>query len=563
MFNTNIYIIKKTMDITQINEWKELEKHYREIKDLHLRDMFKSDPLRFEKFSLSACGLFLDYSKNRIIDKTMHLLLNLAEKSNLKNSIEAMFAGEHINNTENRAVLHVALRNRSNEPYFVDGKDIMPNVLSVLERMKRFVDKVHNGTWRGYKGDKITDVVNIGIGGSDLGPAMVCDALKLYNTGKINIHFVSNVDSSHITGTLKNLNAETTLFIISSKTFTTQETLTNARTAKQWFLQSEGFQFTDIAKHFVAISTNSNAVKEFGIDLDNMFEFWDWVGGRYSLWSAIGLSIALYIGWDNFINLLEGAFEMDNHFRKTSFEKNLPVIMALLELWYVNFFEASSYAIVPYDQYLEKFPIFLQQLEMESNGKQVTKDGRLLNIKTSPVIWGTPGTNAQHSFFQLLHQGSLIIPTDFLAPIESNNNLEEHFEILMSNFFAQTEALAMGKTEQEVREELTSSQLSELEIEKLLPHKIFYGNRPTNSILYNKLTPKTLGSLIALYEHKVMALGALWNINSFDQWGVELGKQLAKKILPQLQAKEKVNNHDPSTNGLINYFIDKRKKPST
>mgnify|MGYP000103160455 CR=1 FL=1 len=551
------------MDITELKEWRELKNHYETIQNKHMRDMFKEDPNRFDKFSVMACDLLLDYSKNRIEQRTIELLFNLAKASDLKEKIQAMFTGEHINNTEDRAVLHIALRNRGNERYFVDGEDVMPKVQSVLNRMRNFVNRIHNGDWRGYNGDLITDIVNIGIGGSDLGPAMVCDALKKYKFERITTHFVSNVDSSHIIETLKHLKPETTLFIISSKTFTTQETITNANTAKQWFLASDTVQEEDISKHFVAISTNSQSVKEFGIELENMFEFWDWVGGRYSLWSAIGLSIALSIGWDNFLSLLDGAYKMDKHFREEPFERNLPIIMALLELWYVNFFGANSYAIVPYDQNLEKFPIFLQQLEMESNGKQVSKEGKVLKLKTSPVIWGATGTNAQHSFFQLLHQGTHFIPIDFLAPLESHYDLLEHFDILMSNLFAQTEALMLGKSETEVREELLKSGLSPEKIEKLLPHKVFYGNKPTNTIIYRKLTPQTLGSLIALYEHKVLVLGALWDINSFDQWGVELGKQLAKKILTQLKAGEKVNNHDASTNGLINFFIENRKHKRT
>jgi len=539
-------------DLTKLPAWNALQQHYKKAKKLHLRDLFEKDSKRFEKFSIRFNDILLDYSKNRITDETMKLLLQLAREAKVKKWIEKMFSGEKINFTENRAVLHIALRNRSNRAIYVDGTDVMPAVNAELAKMKAFCEKVRSGEWKGYTGKAITDVVNIGIGGSDLGPLMVCEALKPYGS-KLNVHFVSNVDGTHIVETLKKINPETTLFLIASKTFTTQETMTNAQTAKAWFLKSANDE-TAVAKHFAALSTNSKAVSEFGIDTQNMFGFWDWVGGRYSLWSAIGLSIALFIGFENFEELLQGAFEMDEHFRTAPFEKNLPVILALLGIWYNNFFGAETYAILPYDQYLHRFAAYFQQGDMESNGKRITREGNVVSYQTGQIVWGEPGTNGQHAFYQLIHQGTKLIPCDFLAPAISHNPIGEHHEILLSNFFAQTEALMKGKTEKEVRKELEAQGLKKKEIEKLLPHKVFEGNRPTNSILFQKLTPKTLGSLIAMYEHKIFVQSIIWNINAFDQWGVELGKQLAKAILPELKDEKTVETHDASTNGLINYY---------
>ncbi len=539
-------------DLTKLPAWNALQQHYKKAKKLHLRDLFEKDSKRFEKFSIRFNDILLDYSKNRITDETMKLLLQLAREAKVKKWIEKMFSGEKINFTENRAVLHIALRNRSNRAIYVDGTDVMPAVNAELAKMKAFCEKVRSGEWKGYTGKAISDVVNIGIGGSDLGPLMVCEALKPYGS-KLNVHFVSNVDGTHIVETLKKINPETTLFLIASKTFTTQETMTNAQTAKAWFLKSANDE-TAVAKHFAALSTNSKAVSEFGIDTQNMFGFWDWVGGRYSLWSAIGLSIALFIGFENFEELLQGAFEMDEHFRTAPFEKNLPVILALLGIWYNNFFGAETYAILPYDQYLHRFAAYFQQGDMESNGKRITREGNVVSYQTGQIVWGEPGTNGQHAFYQLIHQGTKLIPCDFLAPAISHNPIGEHHEILLSNFFAQTEALMKGKTEKEVRKELEAQGLKKKEIEKLLPHKVFEGNRPTNSILFKMLTPKTLGSLIAMYEHKIFVQSIIWNINAFDQWGVELGKQLAKVILPELKDEKTVETHDASTNGLINYY---------
>lgn len=539
-------------DLTKLPAWNALQQHYKKAKKLHLRDLFEKDSKRFEKFSIRFNDILLDYSKNRITDETMKLLLQLAREAKVKKWIEKMFSGEKINFTENRAVLHIALRNRSNRAIYVDGTDVMPAVNAELAKMKAFCEKVRSGEWKGYTGKAITDVVNIGIGGSDLGPLMVCEALKPYGS-KLNVHFVSNVDGTHIAETLKKINPETTLFLIASKTFTTQETMTNAQTARAWFLKSANDE-TAVAKHFAALSTNSKAVAEFGIDTKNMFGFWDWVGGRYSLWSAIGLSIALFIGFENFEELLQGAFEMDEHFRTAPFEKNLPVILALLGIWYNNFFGAETYAILPYDQYLHRFAAYFQQGDMESNGKRITREGKVVSYQTGQIVWGEPGTNGQHAFYQLIHQGTKLIPCDFLVPAISHNPIGEHHEILLSNFFAQTEALMKGKTEKEVRKELEAQGLKKKEIEKLLSHKVFEGNRPTNSILFQKLTPKTLGSLIAMYEHKIFVQSIIWNINAFDQWGVELGKQLAKAILPELKDEKTVETHDASTNGLINYY---------
>lgn len=539
--------------LNQRESWKALQRHYSKIKDKHLRDLFAEDPERFNKFSVRFNDFFLDYSKNRVSDKTMEMLFKLAEDAKLKVWIKKMFNGEKINFTENRAVLHTALRNRSNQPVYVDGEDVMPKINEVLQHMKEFSGQIRNGEWLGYTGKEITDIVNIGIGGSDLGPVMVTEALKPYGKKGLSVHFVSNVDATHIAETLKIVNPETTLFIISSKTFTTQETLANANTAKKWFMEKAKSEQA-IAKHFIAISTNGVEVQRFGIDIKNMFEFWDWVGGRYSLWSAIGLSIAIYIGFENFEQLLTGAHEMDEHFITAPADKNLPVIMALLGIWYNNFFGAETYAILPYDQYLHRFPAYLQQGDMESNGKRIDRQGSETGYSTGPVIWGEPGTNGQHAFYQLIHQGTKLIPADFIAPIESQNPMGEHHKMLLSNFFAQTEALMKGKNEKEAREELKRAGLSGKELKTLLPHKIFPGNKPTNSLLIKKLTPKNLGSLIALYEHKIFAQGVIWNINSFDQWGVELGKQLAKAILPELDKKTPLSKHDSSTTGLIKYY---------
>ena len=522
-----------------------------------MRDLFASDPKRFERFSIQFGDILVDYSKNRITAETVPLLLDLAREVGLKDWIEKMFKGEKINSTENRAVLHTALRNRTNTPIVVDGNDVMPEINRVLRQMRDFSENVRSGSWKGFTGQPITDIVNIGIGGSDLGPVMVTEALKHYGKLGLRVHFVSNVDGTHIAETLRDLNAATTLFVIASKTFTTQETLTNANTAKDWLLKDAKNQ-SAVAKHFVALSTNTNEVAKFGIDIKNMFEFWDWVGGRYSLWSAIGLSIALFIGMDNFEELLTGAHAMDNHFRYEPFEKNIPVILGMLGIWYNNFFDASTHAIIPYDQYLHRFAAYFQQGDMESNGKRVTKDGKAVDYSTGPIIWGEPGTNGQHAFFQLIHQGTRLIPADFLAPITSQNPIGEHHPILLSNFFAQTEALMKGKTEAEAKAELEAAGMKGDALHQLLPHKVFPGNRPTNSILFKKLTPRTLGSLIAMYEHKIFVQGVIWNINSFDQWGVELGKQLAKKILPELNGSQPIATHDSSTNALINYYKKNR-----
>jgi len=543
--------------LTELPGWQVLLDHYKQVSGLHIRDLFAEDAGRFERFSFQFNDLFLDYSKNRITNETLGLLLQLAEQRNLSSSIEQMFLGSKINTTENRAVLHVALRNRSNRAIVVDGEDIMPNINAVLDHMRAFSEAIRNESWLGYSGKAITDIVNIGIGGSDLGPLMVSTALKPYAKQRLQSHFVSNIDGTHITEALKSLNPETTLFIIASKTFTTQETLTNAHTARQWFLDS-GAEVEDIAKHFVAVSTNAQAVSEFGINTRNMFEFWDWVGGRYSLWSAIGLSIAVSIGMDNYEQLLLGAHEMDEHFRTAPLEENMPVILGLLGVWYNNFFNAETYAILPYDQYLEYLPAYLQQGDMESNGKSVTKENKPVDYSTGPIIWGQPGTNGQHAFYQLVHQGTKLIPADFIASVESHNAIGEHHDILIANFLAQTEALAQGKTEQQVRHELKDANLSSEQLEALVPHKLFSGNRPTNSIFLQKLTPRSLGSLIALYEHKIFVQGVIWDVNSFDQWGVELGKQLANNILPELSGNESVTSHDASTNGLINYFKERR-----
>jgi glucose-6-phosphate isomerase len=538
------------INFTQTQAYEYLSNHLVDMAGIHMKDLFAKDPERFKKFSIQFNDIFVDYSKNRIDDKTIALLLQLAKECDLENAINSMFNGEAINETEDRAVLHTALRNRSNTPVFVDGKDIMADVNEVLAKMKKFSEAIISGTWKGYTGKAITDVVNIGIGGSDLGPVMVTEALKAYKN-HLNLHFVSNVDGTHIAETLKKVDPETTLFLIASKTFTTQETMANGHSARDWFLNS-GAAEADVAKHFAALSTNADGVGKFGIDTENMFGFWDWVGGRYSLWSAIGMPIALSIGFDKFEELLTGAHEMDNHFRETEFEQNIPVILALLGIWYNNFFEAETEAILPYDQYMHRFAAYFQQGDMESNGKHVDRAGNEVNYQTGPVIWGEPGTNGQHAFYQLIHQGTKLIPCDFIAPAQSHNPLGDHHKMLLSNFFAQTEALMNGKTEEEVIAELGSK--SQAEKEKIAPFKVFEGNRPTNSILVKKITPKVLGSLIAMYEHKIFVQGVIWNIFSFDQWGVELGKQLAGKILPELKENEEVNSHDSSTNGLINLY---------
>ncbi len=538
------------INFTQTQAYEYLSNHLVDMADTHMKDLFAKDPERFKKFSLQFNDIFIDFSKNRIDDKTIALLLQLAKECDLENAINSMFNGEAINETEDRAVLHTALRNRSNTPVLIDGKDIMPDVNEVLAKMKKFSEAIISGTWKGYTGKTITDVVNIGIGGSDLGPVMVTEALKAYKN-HLNLHFVSNVDGTHIVETLKKVDPETTLFLIASKTFTTQETMTNGHSARDWFLAS-GAAEADVAKHFAALSTNAEGVSKFGIDTENMFGFWDWVGGRYSLWSAIGMPIALSIGYDKFEELLTGAHEMDNHFRETPFEQNIPVILALLGVWYNNFFEAETQAILPYDQYMHRFAAYFQQGDMESNGKHVDRAGNEVNYQTGPVIWGEPGTNGQHAFYQLIHQGTKLIPCDFIAPAQSHNPLGEHHNMLLSNFFAQTEALMNGKTEEEVIAELKGK--SQEEIDTIAPFKVFEGNRPTNSILVKMITPKVLGSLLAMYEHKIFVQGVIWNIFSFDQWGVELGKQLAGKILPELKNDASVTTHDSSTNGLINLY---------
>ena len=539
--------------------WQALRQHQKEVAKRHMRKMFAKDTQRFEHYSLWLGDILFDYSKNLITQKTMRLLFDLACQAKLAEYIEAMFSGEKINVTEGRAVLHVALRNRANTPIYVDGQDVMPEVNRVLAQMRSFSEAVRSGTWKGYSGKVITDIVNIGIGGSDLGPKMVCEALKPYARRNLQVYFVSNVDSTDLVETLKALNAETTLFLVASKTFTTQETMTNAHSARRWFLETAKDE-TVVAKHFVAMSTNAKAVSQFGIDTRNMFEFWDWVGGRYSLWSAIGLSIALYLGMDHFEALLEGAHLADQHFRSTPFERNIPVIMGLLGIWYNNFFGALSYAILPYDQYLAHFPAYFQQGDMESNGKRVTRQGKVVSYDTGAVIWGQPGTNGQHAFYQLIHQGTKLIPCDFLAAATSQNPLGEHHDILLSNYLAQTEALMMGRTKEEARAELQKEGYRGKQLELLMSAKTFPGNRPTNSFLYPKLTPKVLGMLIALYEHKIFTQGVIWNVNSFDQMGVELGKQLAKKILPELTGTDIVSGHNASTNGLIEAIKVMRKE---
>lgn len=539
---------------TETNIWEYLVEHFLE-NEFDLRTLFAENPRRFEEFSVKRDNYLFDYSKNLINSTTMEYLLRLAEETKVKEAINLMFSGEKINETENKAVLHTALRDFSDKPIFVDGEDVKPKIKRVLSQMRLFSEKVISGEYRGFSGEKITDVVNIGIGGSDLGPVMVCSALKHYKT-RLNTHFISNVDGNHLAEVLKNLNPETTLFIVASKTFTTQETITNAFSAKKWFLQKATEE--DVAKHFVALSTNIDAVKSFGIAEENIFEFWDWVGGRYSLWSAIGLSIVLSIGYDNFEKLLKGANETDVHFQTAEFSQNIPILMALLGIWYRNFAGASSYAVLPYSQYLESFPAYLQQTDMESNGKFVDRNGDFVNYEAGTIIWGEAGTNGQHSFYQLLHQGTELIPADFIAFVRSCNVVADHQEKLLANFFAQTEALAFGKNEDEVYAELKQSGNTDDEIYKILSYKVFQGNSPTNSLLIDELTPYSLGQLIALYEHKIFVQGVIWNVYSFDQFGVELGKVLANKILPELHSDDKIDSHDSSTNGLINYFKEKR-----
>ncbi|RYU45241.1 glucose-6-phosphate isomerase [Aliivibrio finisterrensis] len=543
----------KNINPTETQAWADLTAHFETAQDLSLSELFAADAQRFDKFSTTfGQDILVDFSKNLVTEETMEKLFALAEQTELSSAMKAMFNGEKINKTEDRSVLHIALRNRSNTPIMVDGEDVMPAVNAVLEKMKGFTERLISGEWKGYTGKEITDIVNIGIGGSDLGPYMVSEALAPYKT-RLNMHFVSNVDGTHIVETLKPLNPETTLFLIASKTFTTQETMTNAHSARDWFLAEAGDQ-AHVAKHFAALSTNAQSVSEFGIDTDNMFEFWDWVGGRYSLWSAIGLSIALAVGFDNFVELLDGAHEVDNHFANTDLKNNVPVILALIGLWYNNFHGAESESILPYDQYLHRFAAYFQQGNMESNGKCVDRNGNPVDYQTGPIIWGEPGTNGQHAFYQLIHQGTKLIPCDFIAPAISHNQVGDHHQKLMSNFFAQTEALAFGKTEETVRAEFAAAGKTEAEMAELVAFKVFEGNRPTNSILVKQVTPKTLGNLIAMYEHKIFVQGVIWNIFSFDQWGVELGKQLANQILPELADDKAVTSHDSSTNGLINAF---------
>ncbi|OII80134.1 glucose-6-phosphate isomerase [Escherichia coli] len=543
----------KNINPTQTAAWQALQKHFDEMKDVTIADLFAKDGDRFSKFSATFDDqMLVDYSKNRITEETLAKLQDLAKECDLAGAIKSMFSGEKINRTENRAVLHVALRNRSNTPILVDGKDVMPEVNAVLEKMKTFSEAIISGEWKGYTGKAITDVVNIGIGGSDLGPYMVTEALRPYKN-HLNMHFVSNVDGTHIAEVLKKVNPETTLFLVASKTFTTQETMTNAHSARDWFLKAAGDE-KHVAKHFAALSTNAKAVGEFGIDTANMFEFWDWVGGRYSLWSAIGLSIVLSIGFDNFVELLSGAHAMDKHFSTTPAEKNLPVLLALIGIWYNNFFGAETEAILPYDQYMHRFAAYFQQGNMESNGKYVDRNGKVVDYQTGPIIWGEPGTNGQHAFYQLIHQGTKMVPCDFIAPAITYNPLSDHHQKLLSNFFAQTEALAFGKSREVVEQEYRDQGKDPATLDYVVPFKVFEGNRPTNSILLREITPFSLGALIALYEHKIFTQGVILNIFTFDQWGVELGKQLANRILPELKDDKEISSHDSSTNGLINRY---------
>ena len=543
----------KNINPTQTAAWQALQKHFDEMKDVTIADLFAKDGDRFSKFSATFDDqMLVDYSKNRITEETLAKLQDLAKECDLAGAIKSMFSGEKINRTENRAVLHVALRNRSNTPILVDGKDVMPEVNAVLEKMKTFSEAIISGEWKGYTGKAITDVVNIGIGGSDLGPYMVTEALRPYKN-HLNMHFVSNVDGTHIAEVLKKVNPETTLFLVASKTFTTQETMTNAHSARDWFLKAAGDE-KPVANHFAALSTNAKAVGEFGIDTANMFEFWDWVGGRYSLWSAIGLSIVLSIGFDNFVELLSGAHAMDKHFSTTPAEKNLPVLLALIGIWYNNFFGAETEAILPYDQYMHRFAAYFQQGNMESNGKYVDRNGNVVDYQTGPIIWGEPGTNGQHAFYQLIHQGTKMVPCDFIAPAITHNPLSDHHQKLLSNFFAQTEALAFGKSREVVEQEYRDQGKDPATLDYVVPFKVFEGNRPTNSILLREITPFSLGALIALYEHKIFTQGVILNIFTFDQWGVELGKQLANRILPELKDDKEISSHDSSTNGLINRY---------
>lgn len=543
----------KNINPTQTAAWQALQKHFDEMKDVTIADLFAKDGDRFSKYSATFDDqMLVDYSKNRITEETLAKLQDLAKECDLAGAIKSMFSGEKINRTENRAVLHVALRNRSNTPILVDGKDVMPEVNAVLEKMKTFSEAIISGEWKGYTGKAITDVVNIGIGGSDLGPYMVTEALRPYKN-HLNMHFVSNVDGTHIAEVLKKVNPETTLFLVASKTFTTQETMTNAHSARDWFLKAAGDE-KHVAKHFAALSTNAKAVGEFGIDTANMFEFWDWVGGRYSLWSAIGLSIVLSIGFDNFVELLSGAHAMDKHFSTTPAEKNLPVLLALIGIWYNNFFGAETEAILPYDQYMHRFAAYFQQGNMESNGKYVDRNGNVVDYQTGPIIWGEPGTNGQHAFYQLIHQGTKMVPCDFIAPAITHNPLSDHHQKLLSNFFAQTEALAFGKSREVVEQEYRDQGKDPATLDYVVPFKVFEGNRPTNSILLREITPFSLGALIALYEHKIFTQGVILNIFTFDQWGVELGKQLANRILPELKDDKEISSHDSSTNGLINRY---------
>lgn len=543
---------KNMSKLTELPAWQALQSHFSEMKDLHMRDMFDQDESRFEKFSSQMDDILLDFSKNRMTDETFRLLCDLARESGVEGWRDQMFAGLEINISEYRPVLHTALRNRGNKPVFVDGEDVMPKINKVLQQMRYFSERVRGGHWRGYSGHLITDIINIGIGGSDLGPHVVCDAMKPYAQRGMNVHFVSNIDPTHLTEILKFVKPESTLFIVSSKTFTTQETMMNAQSARDWFVQMTGSEKA-VAKHFVAVTSNLNAANEFGVLAENVFEFWDWVGGRYSLWSAIGLPIVLYLGMDRFEELLDGAYAMDEHFKNTPIEKNIPMVLALLGVWYNNFFDAQSHAVMAYNQYLRRLPAHLQQLDMESNGKTITRDGERVDYLTGPIIWGETGSNCQHAFFQLLHQGTKPVPADFLIPARSKDPLGEQHSVLVSHFLAQTRALMMGKTEAEARKELEETGVPEEKIREVLPHKIFEGNKPTNSIVFEKLDPHTMGALLAMYEHKVFVQGIVWNINSFDQWGVELGKQLAEDILPVLINREQTDDYDCSTDGLLDY----------
>ncbi|MCW8923287.1 MAG: glucose-6-phosphate isomerase [Gammaproteobacteria bacterium] len=540
--------------LTELPAWQALQAHFAEVKDLHMRDLFVQDEQRFEKFSSRMDDILLDFSKNRMTDETFRLLCELARESGVEGWRDQMFAGLEINISEYRPVLHTALRNRGNKPVFVDGEDVMPKVNKVLQQMRYFSERVRGGHWRGYNGHLITDIINIGIGGSDLGPHVVCDAMKPFAQRGMNVHFVSNIDPTHLTEILKFVQPESTLFIVSSKSFTTQETMMNAHSARDWFVRTTGSEKA-VSKHFVAVTSNLNAASEFGILPENVFEFWDWVGGRYSLWSAIGLPIVLYLGMDHFEDLLDGAYAMDEHFKNAPIEKNIPMILALLGIWYNNFFDAQSHAVMAYNQYLRRLPAHLQQLDMESNGKTITRQGERVDYLTGPIIWGETGSNCQHAFFQLLHQGTKPVPADFLIPAKSKDPLGKQHSVLLSNFLAQTRALMMGKTEEEALQELKASNTPEEKIPEILPHKVFEGNKPTNSLMFEKLDPRTMGSLLAMYEHKVFVQGVIWNINSFDQWGVELGKQLANDILQTLSSREQTDVYDNSTNGLLDYCV--------